>query len=119
MFNESENGIIDYPSALERIGGDRDFLFELLNIYVEEFNSAVDALDQAIEAQDYRAIQELGHSLKGSSANLSLIRLREYAFRIEASGEDRDLELARRSIEALKQEFLRLQDHLAENGGGS
>jgi HPt (histidine-containing phosphotransfer) domain-containing protein len=119
MLHETENGIIDYPSALERIGGDREFLIELLNIYVEEFNSAVEALDQAFEAQDFRAIQELGHSLKGSSANLSLIQLREHAFRIETSGEDRDLELARRSIEALKQEFLRLLNHLAENGDGN
>jgi len=116
MANEIQNNIIDYASALERIGGDRDFLFELLSIYQEEFSSSAQALEQAIRSQDYTAIQELGHSLKGSSANLSLIQLREKAYLIETAGREQNLELARTSTEELKTEFQRLQDHLTEAG---
>jgi two-component system sensor histidine kinase/response regulator len=112
MLNENTTTIIDYASALERIGGDREFLNELLTIYVEEFDSSALALDQALQAQDYTVIQEVGHSLKGSSANLSLLQLRDKAYQIETAGREENLELARSSAEELKQEFRRLQEHL-------
>jgi len=114
MFNEMTNRIIDYASALERIGGDKEFLDELLGIYQEEFDLNVDSLDQALLTQDFTAIQELGHNLKGSSANLSLIQLRDQAYLIETAGTESDLALAQRSTEELKKEFQRLKEHLAE-----
>ena len=113
MPEENTNNVIDYASALERIGGDREFLDELLNIYIEEFASSTQTLDQALQAQDYTVIKEVGHSLKGSSANLSLHPLRDKAYLIETAGREENLALARSSTEELKQEFRRLQDHLA------
>lgn len=115
MLEENPSTIIDYASALERIGGDREFLNELLSIYVEEFASSTQSLDQALQSQDCTVIQEVGHSLKGSSANLSLLQLKEKAYQIETAGREGNLELARSSIEELKQEFRRLQDHLAHS----
>jgi HPt (histidine-containing phosphotransfer) domain-containing protein len=112
MLHE-DNEIIHYPSALERIGGDKEFLEELLDIYMEEFESQVSVLDSALESQDFRAIQEIGHSLKGASANLSLMRLGEQAFRIETAGREGDIESARRGTDAMKVEFQNLKDHLA------
>ena len=114
MLNEMTNSIIDYASALERIGGDREFLDELLGIYQEEFDLNVGSLDLALQAQDFTAIQEIGHSLKGSSANLSLIQLRDQAYLIETAGRESDLALARRSAEELKKEYQRLKQHLEE-----
>jgi HPt (histidine-containing phosphotransfer) domain-containing protein len=114
MLNEMTNSIIDYASALERIGGDREFLDELLGIYQEEFDLNVGSLDLALQAQDFTAIQEIGHSLKGSSANLSLIQLRDQAYLIETAGRESDLALAKRSAEELKKEYRRLKQHLEE-----
>ena len=116
MFDESaDSSVIHYESALERIGGDREFLDELLGIYQEEFELNVNKLDQAVQAGDFMSIQEVGHSLKGSSANLSLNLLRDKAYLLETAGRESDLPLAQRSTEELKVEFQRLQQHLAEN----
>jgi HPt (histidine-containing phosphotransfer) domain-containing protein len=87
MLDETTDSIIHYESALERIGGDREFFDELLVIYQEE----------------------------GSSANLSLIQLRDKAHLIETAGRESDLVLAQRSTEELKTEFQRLKEHLAAN----
>lgn len=114
MLNEISNTILDYNSALERIGGDREFLDELLGIYIEEFASSVRALDTALQEQDFTSIQEVGHSLKGSSANLSLLQLRDQAYLIEKAGRENDLLLAEQSTKQLKLEFQRLEEHLAE-----
>ncbi len=118
MLNEIINNIIDYKSALERIGGDREFLDELLGIYIEEFVSSVGALETALQEQDFKSIQEIGHSLKGSSANLSLLQLSDKANLIEKAGRDNDLFLAEQSTRELKLEFRHLEEHLAGNGSG-
>ncbi|TET66084.1 MAG: Hpt domain-containing protein, partial [Candidatus Aminicenantes bacterium] len=68
---------IDYLSALERVGGDKSFLEELLNLYFEDFSEKYGQLQKAIEQKKFDLIHELGHSLKGSSANLSLTFLQE------------------------------------------
>jgi HPt (histidine-containing phosphotransfer) domain-containing protein len=115
MFDEMTHSIIHYESALERIGGDRDFFDELLGIYQEEFAKSMNSLDQALQAQDFTSILEIGHSLKGSSANLSLIQLRDKAYLIETAGNESDLALAQRSTVELKREFQRLKEHLAAN----
>ncbi len=114
MLNEISDTIIDYESALERIGGDREFLDELLGIYSEEFISSMGTLEKALQGKDFTSIQEVGHSLKGSSANLSLLQLRDHAHQIEKAGRDNDLRLAVQSTEQLKLEFQRLEKHLAE-----
>ena len=115
MLNEEmTDSVIDYASALERIGGGREFLDELLGIYQEEFDLNVGSLDKALQTQDFTVIQEIGHSLKGSSANLSLNPLRDQAYLIETAGSESDLELAQRSAVELKKEYQRLKQHLEE-----
>jgi HPt (histidine-containing phosphotransfer) domain-containing protein len=109
-----ENDIIDFVSALERIGGDTEFLDELLEIYMEEFDTTYSSLVEAVANQDFKAIQELGHCLKGSSANLSLIQLREKAYLIETAGGELNLELAQRGTTELKTEYERFKVFIAE-----
>lgn len=108
-----ENDIIDFASALERIGGDTEFLDELIEIYIEDFESTYESLLEAVGSQDFKAIQELGHSLKGSSANLSLIQLRDTAYLVETAGGELNLELAQRGTTELKTEFERFKSFIA------
>jgi len=110
---------IDLSSALERIGGDESFLYDLINIYTEDFSEKYSRLQQAVENEDFETIRELGHNLKGSSANLSLIHLQKVSYDLEESGKDRDLEKAQKSLLLLDQEFRRLQDYLAQKNNPS
>lgn len=110
---------IDLPSALERIGGDESFLFDLINIYTEDFSEKFTRLQQAIKSEDFETIRELGHNLKGSSANLSLIPLQEVSFDMEEAGKTRDIEKAQKSLLLLDKEFRRLQDYLSQKDNNS
>ena len=110
---------IDVNSALERVGGDEAFLFELIQIYTEDFSEKFQRLQQAVESDDFETIRELGHNLKGSSANLSLIQLQHVSYDMEESGKDRDLEKAKEALLLLDQEFQRLQDYLAQKNNAS
>lgn len=109
----SENSPIDYPSALARIGNDESFLQELLDLYKMDFGTKIEGLQNAIEQEDFVSMQELGHSLKGSSANLSLPLLQKAALDMESAGRDRNIDKARGALTALGQEFQILQEFLS------
>lgn len=106
---------IDLPSALERIGGDESLLYELINIYVEDFLEKNDLLRKAIDHEDFTTIREIGHSLKGSSGNLSLTRLHETSYQIEVAGKEEDIERARYHYQLLNQQFMKLKDFFSSH----
>ena len=101
---------IDLSSALERIGGDESLLQELIKIYIEDFLEKNDLLRKAIEHGDFTTIREIGHSLKGSSGNLSLIQLHETSYHIEVAGKEEDIERARCHFQLLNQQFMKLKN---------
>ncbi len=110
---------IDYPSVLERIAGDLSFLEELLNLYFEDFSEKYERLQKAIEQKNFDLIYELGHSLRGSSANLSLTFLQETSLHMEVAGKERDVERAKKALALLEQEFKRLKDFLSKKKDNS
>ena len=62
-------------------------------------------MGEAVDAQDWSALRDLAHALKGSAANLGLVALGEQAARLQDSG-DADLRAAaRRRIADLGQSF--------------
>jgi len=99
--------------VLERIGGEESFLQELLKLYDEEFASKSKALEKAVRKADFKGLRELGHCLKGSSANLSLPGLRAAASDLETAGKDNHLESARTALARLKEEYARLKSYLS------
>jgi len=108
------NSPIDFPSVLERIGGDESFLEELLNLYFEDFSEKYNQLQKAVEGKEFNSIRELGHGLKGSSANLSLNFLREASSQMETSGTEMNIEKAKAALALLEKEFKILKDYLSE-----
>ena len=99
--------------ALDRMGGDGNFLAELLALYDLEFEAAKSGLAEAIERRDGAQIRELGHSLKGSSASLCLPGLQEAAFSLEKAGEAGDIPAAQKASLRLEREYARLKAFLA------
>ncbi|MCX6564176.1 MAG: Hpt domain-containing protein [Candidatus Aminicenantes bacterium] len=109
----ADSGIpMNKAEALDRVGGDEAFLRELLDMYAAEYAEKTGAMENAIRAADFRAIRDLGHGLKGSSANLSLPQLQDAAFDMETAGLEKDLEGALKALNRLGHEYRRLKDYL-------
>lgn len=103
---------IDLPSVMERIGGDENFLQELIDIYIEDFIGKYAKLKLAIEQSDFPSIKEIGHSLRGSSGNLSLNGLHHTFENIELSGKEENIEQAKLYFIKLNKEFEKLKNFL-------
>ena len=112
----SNKGEVSRPflreEALDRVGGDADFLNELLALYDEEYASKRRGLAEAIARRDAAQIRGLGHGLKGSSANLSLPGLQEAACAMERAGAAGDFAAAQETYVRLESEYIRLKTFL-------
>lgn len=103
---------IDLPSVMDRIGGDENFLHELIDIYIEDFIEKYTNLKQAIDRSDFLVIKKIGHSLRGSSGNLSLNGLHNTSANIEQSGREENIEQAKLLFIQLNKEFEKLKNFL-------
>lgn len=103
---------IDLADALDRMGGDASFLGELLKIYFQEYAEKKRHLEEAIARHEYVRVRELGHSLKGASANLSLPRLQKVAFALETAGLEKKIQLIKETALSLETEVQALKSFL-------
>ena len=103
---------IDYSSLLERTEGDVSFIKELIDTYIEEFKEKYPLLQNAIEEENFRLIQALGHSMKGSSSNLSFILLQEDFLDLEMAGKEKNIKKAKNAFSLLESEFKKLLEFL-------
>lgn len=78
--------LFDYNKALERLGGDGEFLNELLTDLVIQIDENIENLRQAIKNKNYKDLKTLSHSLKGASANLNVSRMATHFLQLEDLG---------------------------------
>jgi HPt (histidine-containing phosphotransfer) domain-containing protein len=105
---------INFRTLFERIGDNGAFLNQLLDLYFLDFDNKHQSLSIAIQKKDFKLIAEISHSLKGSSANLSLPFLQEISFQLEKAALDKNMELVKGTLIRLQKEFLRLKDFLSK-----
>jgi HPt (histidine-containing phosphotransfer) domain-containing protein len=104
----SQNGSINFSEALNRMGGDAPFLYELLNDYINEFKGYYESVINALIENDFDEITIVGHTLKGSSAMLSLTRMHSFSAQLENAGKDNNMDEAKRIVKLMNAEFATL-----------
>lgn len=61
---------IDWESAMEQCGDDKDFLVEMLHELKNELLTNKPKLEIAVDKKDFKEIVEISHLIKGSSGTL-------------------------------------------------
>jgi CheY-like chemotaxis protein len=90
---------------LERIGGDRAFLSELLELFREEYPGQIRAAREAANTGDAATLQRIGHTLKGALANLAAPVCSGLAGQLESMGRTGNMQLAAATVKELEQEL--------------
>ncbi len=96
-----EKKVIDWETAIERLGGDKDFLIELLNELIEQMDQSLPELKQAIEQNDYDNVRSIAHGLKGAAANLGADQIANAFYEMETMGKNQDLNTAMSKFEEI------------------
>jgi signal transduction histidine kinase/CheY-like chemotaxis protein/HPt (histidine-containing phosphotransfer) domain-containing protein len=94
----------DREELLSRVGGDEELLKLLCESYLADTPGSIASLHAAVDARDTPQLIHWAHSLKGSSATVSVNRLRDIAKEIEFSARENDIAKARSHLDALDAE---------------
>jgi len=106
--------IFDRSELLDRIGGDEEFMHELLAIFIDDAGRNIAKLQSMTADSDPVEMQRLAHSIKGSSANVSAIAMRDISTELEQAFRDGASEALPVLIEKVAAEFAKLQELLEE-----
>jgi HPt (histidine-containing phosphotransfer) domain-containing protein len=79
-----DEGVLD--ELAESVGGDRDFVVELIDTYLTDAAQHVAEVEAAIGGSDATGLVRPAHTLKSSSATLGAARLAATARRLEMAG---------------------------------
>jgi HPt (histidine-containing phosphotransfer) domain-containing protein len=103
----------DWDTALEKVGGDRALLSELVRLFLVEYPGWVGQMRRGLETGDATALKRIGHNLKSCLGNFGARAGFERALRVEKLGREGNLAGADEACRALEHSLERLQPALA------
>ena len=106
-----ENAPMNFERALEEFEGDKEFLTELLEGFIENVRAQVKIINQAISHGDAEVVKREAHSIKGGAANLTADKLSKIALELENIGKSGILEGGIEVLKRLEKESNRLEDY--------
>lgn len=104
--------IIDLEVALERLGGDREFLLELFDELNDQMGPTLNNIESALESADYDQLRHVAHGMKGASSNLGADKISVYFKQLEQMGLDKSVDGAKEILVKIKQAHTELLDVL-------
>ncbi|MEE8432368.1 MAG: response regulator [Candidatus Desulfatibia sp.] len=108
-IEQDKADIFNKDELLNRTGGDKELLEELLNLFLKNFPDQLQALKQALQNNDTEQVTHQAHTIRGASANLGAYALKNAALSMETAGKDNDPVLAQAALKQLESEFEKFQ----------
>jgi CheY-like chemotaxis protein len=103
---------VDWNAFMKSMDGDEMLARELVDLFIESGDETLAAIVNALGANDYAAVSEQAHSLKGASANLRATATADAAAKLEAAAKAGDIPNVSSLTTVLKSEVSRTIDYL-------
>ena len=100
--SESAAGIVDLDAALERMGGDRQLLEDIVQFYFQDSPGLLQQIERSISARDSAQLERAAHSLKGLAANFGAASVVETTASLEGFGRESQFDEAPALLEMLQ-----------------
>lgn len=91
---------------------DPNLVAELIDIFIREAPEKLTFLQKALGSQNFKALEQNAHALKGNAGNLGAKRLQKISYEIEKRGRNQSLEDVEFLIKQLCQEFEQVKEEL-------
>jgi two-component system sensor histidine kinase/response regulator len=114
MPNTLTGNVININTALQRLGGDKVLMGDLINFFFEDFPTLLEELRGSILRHDWNRLQRTAHSFKGLAANFDAAPAVQAMQAIELQSTNQDPELLSRLLADAEVEIARLTAALAE-----
>ena len=109
---DSNDIVFDLTKALEQVGGDREVLKEIIDIYCQEYPKQLQQIQEAIDKKNAVMAGNVAHTIKGAVANFGAKPSFGAALNLEKIGKSGDLSHAKEAFDVLKKELERLDREL-------
>jgi len=97
-------GLIDQEAHLERVAGDPEFLATMVDVFVADAPTRLDAIRVGLKQSDAHVVERAAHSLKGALATMAADQAAHEAYRLEQLGRSGTLDGAAAILQALEQQ---------------
>ncbi len=119
-FDEAQmRDVFAREEALSRIGGDEDFLRELLGLVLTEIPDQMANFLEACRAGQTEVAERLAHSVKGAAGNVGARRVAQAARNVEEAVRQSGIQRGESLFKALEQEFQTFRQVLVRQGFAS
>lgn len=112
--NEQHDASPLYETILRQMDGDLSLMEEVIEIFLNETPKRLKKIQRALEMGDLKGLEREAHALKGSAGSLGARQLEERAKKLQSASREGHLEEARRLLEPLRHEVIKLQGQLAQ-----
>lgn len=99
-----ENSMFDEVALLKRLD-DEELCKELVEMFIEEAPVYIKDLKQYFENNNTSSLIRQAHSIKGASATIEALRIKDWALKIEMAGKNNDFDRIYLYIKNLESEF--------------
>ncbi|TKB66570.1 MAG: response regulator [Nitrospira sp.] len=80
------SAVFDRATMLRNIGGDTELLEQLVGLFIQRYQTMLEAIRAALAGRDQEAVEQAAHSLKGTAGNLCASEVVLYSGQLEALG---------------------------------
>ena len=91
----------DWQQLRQLAGGDPEFEKELLTMFLDDAEASLRQLESAIASKSTTAIEDIGHSLRGASANVGASAMAAVARQLEQAAQKGKMTSASKLLQQL------------------
>jgi HPt (histidine-containing phosphotransfer) domain-containing protein len=103
--SDSKLPAFDRKDLLSRINGREDMVARIVKMFRHGVAGYLTALKKSLESGDSKQIKNAAHSIKGSTANISAMKMHATAVVLDSFADSGDVEACRSLIIRLENEF--------------
>ncbi|MCR4289630.1 MAG: Hpt domain-containing protein [Candidatus Scalindua sp.] len=108
------NKVFDKDEILKRFDGEKEFLTELIEIFINDIQEQLSGIKEAVDNRNSKDLERSAHKLKGAVANFEEKTAFEAALQLEIMGKESKLDEAEEAYDTLMKEVECLVNSLKE-----
>ena len=117
-FGPCDPSVLYLDGLLDLVAGDMELANHALLTFQKNLPKKLEALEHAIESEDFMKIRSITYDLKGSSGSISAKRVQKVALELEKSGIEEDMDKVQILMVGLKEELEQLEYIINTRVGG-
>jgi two-component system sensor histidine kinase/response regulator len=106
--------VFDSALALERVDGEREFLGEIVRLFLADAPGRLAEIEQALAHHDAKKLANAAHALKGATGCLGGLRASAAALQLESIATKGELSCAGGAVALLKQDLAELTSAISD-----